>query len=123
MKIFKRIVNFSLIVILLSFSSTIVQSKNIPNSFADLAEKLMPSVVNISSTQTIKTTGNPFPFQFPPGSPLEDMFKEFSKPTERQSTALGSGFIIDKKGREVISNASNSIENSEDEKFSDIEDI
>ena len=104
MKIFKRIVNFSLIVILLSFSSTIVQSKNIPNSFADLAEKLMPSVVNISSTQTIKTTGNPFPFQFPPGSPLEDMFKEFSKPTERQSTALGSGFIIDKKGIVVTNN-------------------
>ena len=54
-------------------------SKNVPSSFADLAEKLMPSVVNISSTQTIKTTGNPFPFEFPPGSPFEDMFKEFNK--------------------------------------------
>ena len=40
-------------------------SKEVPSSFADLAEKLMPSVVNISSTQTIKTTSNPFQnFQF-----------------------------------------------------------
>ena len=70
-------------------------SKSIPSSFADLAEKLMPSVVNISTTQTVTTTTNPFPFQFPPGSPFEDMFKEFGTPQERQSTALGSGFIID----------------------------
>jgi len=64
----------------------------------------MPSVVNISTTQTIKTTSNPFPFQFPPGSPFEDMFKEFDKPTERKATALGSGFIIDKKGLVVTNN-------------------
>ena len=52
-------------------------AKNAPTSFADLAEKLMPSVVNISTTQTIVTRSNPFPnFQFPPGSPFEDMFKE-----------------------------------------------
>merc|ERR1712093_897292 len=68
------------------------------------AEKLMPSVVNISSTQTIKTNANPFPFQFPPGSPFEDMFKEFNRPTERKATALGSGFIIDKKGIVVTNN-------------------
>ena len=43
-------------------------SKIIPASFADLAERLMPSVVNISTTQTIVTNSNPFPFQFPPGS-------------------------------------------------------
>ena len=37
----------------------------------------MPSVVNIASTQTIKTTTNPFKnFQFPPGSPFEEMIKE-----------------------------------------------
>ena len=57
------------------------KSNAIPSSFADLAEKLMPSVVNISTTQTIKTTQNQFPFQFPPGSPFEDMFKEFQTPT------------------------------------------
>ena len=54
----------------------------------------MPSVVNISTTQTIVTNSNPFPFQFPPGSPFEDMFKEFGAPQERKSSALGSGFII-----------------------------
>ena len=79
-------------------------SKEIPGSFADLAEKLMPSVVNISTTTTITTQSNPFPFQFPPGSPFEDMFKEFGAPQERQSSALGSGFIIDEKGIVVTNN-------------------
>ena len=104
MKIYKKLYNFSLIFILLLFPVNFAQSKSIPSSFADLAEKLMPSVVNISTTQTIKTTANPFPFQFPPGSPFEDMFKEFNKPTERKATALGSGFIIDKKGLVVTNN-------------------
>ena len=79
-------------------------SQNTPGSFADLAERLMPSVVNISTTQTVVTSTNPFPFQFPPGSPFEDMFKEFGTPQERQSTALGSGFIIDQKGIVVTNN-------------------
>jgi serine protease Do len=104
MKFYNRIFNFSLIFILLITPSNFAQSKTIPSSFADLAEKLMPSVVNISTTQTVKTTANPFPFQFPPGSPFEDMFKEFNRPTERKATALGSGFIIDKKGLVVTNN-------------------
>ena len=79
-------------------------SQNIPSSFADLAERLMPSVVNISTTTTITTQSNPFPFQFPPGSPFEDMFKEFGTPQERKSAALGSGFIIDEKGIIVTNN-------------------
>jgi len=76
----------------------------VPESFADLAEKLMPSVVNISTTQTVVTNTNPFPFQFPPGSPFEDMFKEFGTPQERKSNALGSGFIIDEKGIVITNN-------------------
>ena len=80
-------------------------SQNIPASFADLAEKLMPSVVNISTTQTIVTKNNPFPgFEFPPGSPFGDMFKEFGTPQERQSSALGSGFIIDENGIVITNN-------------------
>jgi len=79
-------------------------AKGVPESFADLAEKLMPSVVNISTTQTVVTNTNPFPFQFPPGSPFEDMFKEFGTPQERKSSALGSGFIIDTKGIVVTNN-------------------
>ena len=80
--------------IVLSFTfSFSVNSKPVPSSFADLAEKLMPSVVNISTTTTITTNTNPFPFQFPPGSPFEDMFKEFGTPQERQSAALGLSLI------------------------------
>ncbi len=104
MKLYKLVFNYFIIIILLSFQTTFSYSKNTPESFADLAEKLMPSVVNISSTQTIKTTANPFPFQFPPGSPFEDMFKDFNTPKERKATALGSGFIIDKKGIVVTNN-------------------
>jgi len=104
MKIYKKVVKYYLILILLSFYAPFSYSKSAPESFADLAEKLMPSVVNISSTQTIKTTSNPFPFQFPPGSPFEDMFKEFNRPTERKATALGSGFIIDREGIVVTNN-------------------
>jgi serine protease Do len=84
--------------------STLSNSKSVPASFADLAERLMPSVVNISTTQTVVTNTNPFPFQFPPGSPFEDMFKEFGTPQERKSSALGSGFIIDAKGIVVTNN-------------------
>ena len=79
-------------------------SKEVPSSFADLAEKLMPSVVNISTTQTVVTNVNPFPFEFPPGSPFEDMFKEFGTPQKRKASALGSGFIIDEKGIVITNN-------------------
>jgi len=101
MKKLKTIFIAILFVCSFNFSSN---SQNTPGSFADLAERLMPSVVNISTTQTVVTSTNPFPFQFPPGSPFEDMFKEFGTPQERQSTALGSGFIIDQKGIVVTNN-------------------
>ena len=82
-----------------------VLAKDAPVSFADLAERLMPSVVNISTTTTVTTNSNPFPgFQFPPGSPFEDMFKEFGTPQTRKSAALGSGFIIDEKGIVITNN-------------------
>ena len=100
----KKFFHYFLILIVISLPISFAHAKSIPNSFADLAEKLMPSVVNISTTQTIKTTSNPFPFQFPPGSPFEDMFKEFNRPTERKATSLGSGFIIDKNGT-IVTNA------------------
>ena len=85
--------------------TTQVNANDAPASFADLAERLMPSVVNISTTTTVTTNANPFPgFKFPPGSPFEDMFKEFGTPQTRKSAALGSGFIIDEKGIVITNN-------------------
>ncbi len=99
MKLVSKIL-FFLIIINFSF----VHSKPVPDSFADLADKLMPSVVNISTTQTVRTTTNQFPFQFPPGSPFGEMFKDFERPTERKASSLGSGFIIDNMGTVVTNN-------------------
>ena len=99
MKLVSKIL-FFFIVINFSFA----HSKPVPDSFADLADKLIPSVVNISTTQTVRTTTNQFPFQFPPGSPFGEMFKDFERPTERKASSLGSGFIIDEKGTVVTNN-------------------
>ncbi|HEX3881424.1 MAG TPA: DegQ family serine endoprotease [Stellaceae bacterium] len=94
-----------------------------PDGFADLAAKLLPAVVNISTTQTAKAdsgtgTGSeharPELPQFPPGSPFEEFFKNFfdhqgqqqGKPQAetRRTTSLGSGFIIDATGYVVTNN-------------------
>ena len=98
------------VLLILNYSS--IQAKSVPSSFADLAEKLMPSVVNISTTQTVRTTTNQFPFQFPPGSPFGEMFKDFERPTERKASSLGSGFIIKEEGIVITNN--HVIANAED---------
>ena len=98
----KKIVFNYCLLICLSIGFVKNSFAEIPASFADLAERLMPSVVNISTTTTIKTKSNPFPFQFPPGSPFKDMFE--GTPQERQTSALGSGFIIDKSGIVITNN-------------------
>ena len=100
-----RFIKIFLVVIISLNLSTISHSKDAPASFADLAEKLMPSVVNNSTSQTVVTKSNPFPgFEFPPGSPFEDMFKDFGTPQKRKAYALGSGFIIDEKGIVITNN-------------------
>jgi serine protease Do len=93
------------IVLIINFNFISV-AKAIPSSFADLAEKLMPSVVYISTTQTVKTSGRQFPFEFPPGSPFGEMFKDFDRDrqTERKASALGSGFIIKENGIVITNN-------------------
>ncbi len=94
-----------------------------PDSFADLAAKLLPSVVNISTTQTVKpdrqSGGRERPApempQFPPGSPFEEFFKDFfnhgnprsggrPEAQPRKATSMGSGFIIDPVGYIVTNN-------------------
>jgi len=108
----KKIKKLLIILFAISLASQVF-AKDIPGSFADLAERLMPSVVDISTTTTVTTNTNPFPgFQFPPGSPFEDMFKEFGTPQQRKSSALGSGFIIDEKGIVITNN--HVIQDSED---------
>ena len=80
-----------------------------PESFADLAEKLLPAVVNISTTQKITTTGGER--SLPPGMPFEEFFKEFEdrmrpegRPRSRPAQSLGSGFIVNKAGYVVTNN-------------------
>merc|ERR1712146_253147 len=76
-----------------------------PESFANLAEKLSPSVVNISTTTLVEQRSRDMP-SFPPGSPFEEFFKQFDKPgnKKRRAQSLGSGFIIDKSGYVITNN-------------------
>jgi serine protease Do len=105
-----RFLAFVLLVLPLVTAPIAAQARTGPSSFADLAEKLLPAVVNISTTQTL-TVGDDmqeFPdLQLPPGSPFEDFFKEFlekqgkslnGKPRKHKATSLGSGFIVDPSG-------------------------
>jgi serine protease Do len=81
-----------------------------PEGFADLAAKLLPAVVYISTTQTVKREQMPDMPQFPPGSPFDEFFKDFMERQKNQDntphkvTALGSGFIIDPSGLIVTNN-------------------
>src|SRR5271170_1079808 len=104
-------------------SATLAAAHPAPDGFADLAEKLLPSVVNISTTQTVKPEqhsekSSPDLPQFPPGSPFEEFFKDFFNRNHPQggsgnnhpeaethkATSLGSGFIIDAAGYVVTNN-------------------
>jgi serine protease Do len=81
-----------------------------PASFADLADKVKESVVNISTTQVVE--GNPLMPFMGPGSPFGDFFghnipKEFfgNKPHGKMKThALGSGFVISENGMILTNN-------------------
>ena len=80
----------------------LAHARSAPESFADLAEKALPAVVNISTTQTIAGDSQI--------EDLDDMFKQFldrqqgDKPKPRKATSLGSGFIIDADGYVVTNN-------------------
>lgn len=77
--------------------SSIQAPFDISKGFSQLAEKTIPSVVNVSTTQIVDGRDRSIP-QFGPGSPLDELFKDFfdqqsEKPRRVQS--LGSGFIVD----------------------------
>ena len=87
-----------------------------PDGFEDIAEKMLPSVVNISTTQIVqpKKGGEDLDQE----APLEEWFRDYfekrrgggsddgspAKPSKRKQTSLGSGFIIDKSGYIVTNN-------------------
>lgn len=80
-----------------------VEARGAPESFADLAERLLPAVVNIATTQMVETRRS---------EEFEEFFKEFFErrggqppaPERRRSNSLGSGFIIDPSGYIVTNN-------------------
>lgn len=103
--------SFLVLVLLLPVEAHAQQER--PVSFADMAERLLPTVVNISSTQKIDEAAMPelpaMP-EFPEGSPFEDFMEEFFNrdrmgvPQAVPATSLGSGFVIDAKEGYIITN-------------------
>src|SRR6201987_4703389 len=87
-----------------------------PEGIADVAEKVIDAVVNISTSQTIeaKSDGHGTMPQLPPGSPFEEFFDDFFKNRRggkgggdlqpHKTNSLGSGFIIDESGIVVTNN-------------------
>ncbi|AYM81554.1 MULTISPECIES: Do family serine endopeptidase [Agrobacterium tumefaciens complex] len=80
-----------------------------PESVADLAEPLLDAVVNISTSQNVKTDGKgPVPPKLPEGSPFQEFFKDYfdsQKPEGGEKVnSLGSGFVIDPAGYVVTNN-------------------
>ncbi|MEM7684383.1 MAG: DegQ family serine endoprotease [Pseudomonadota bacterium] len=71
----------------------------VPESFADLAERLSPSVVNISTAQNVNTNDR---------SPIEDLFRDLNPRggdgAPRRVQSLGSGFVISADGVVVTNN-------------------
>ena len=104
--------SFVVALIIMSYPVVLLAAER-PNSFADLAERLSPSVVNISTTTIVnRGPGAEMP-QFPPGSPFEEFFKNFGDNNrQRKAQSLGSGFIIDAGG--VVVTNYHVIENAEE---------
>ncbi len=90
-----------------------VYAQTAPASFADLAEKFSPAVVDITTSSMIAAPADGRP-QVPPGSPFEKFFQDFmdqngqggggQQQQPERSEALGSGYIISADGYIVTNN-------------------
>tara|TARA_R110001599_G_scaffold165263_9_gene354656 strand:- start:557 stop:2071 length:1515 start_codon:yes stop_codon:yes gene_type:complete len=110
------------LIVTMTFAGAVSARSDRPDSVADLAEKLLPAVVNISTSQRVEATDQrrvPVP-KAPDGSPFQEFFDEFfgerdgegngpegetpRGPRGRQVQSLGSGFVIDPSGIIITNN-------------------
>ena len=83
-------------------NNVVSYSQDVPNTFAPLVKKVIPTVVNITVEQTIKYMPNPLGRRFWGDDPFDEFFEKFfgfrQFPQEGKRQGLGSGFIISEDG-------------------------